>query len=132
MISSAVKHLQQATSRRLLLTATAAAALLLAAPLQEFALLLAQGLTTTLIDLGSGWLALIFAPINNIASLIVPEAIRRNDAVFDFKVSPPFIIDEASLSSNIGSECEQCVFAFVAEHGCLNHTFELPNREQQS
>lgn len=40
-------------------------------PLLEFALLISQFLTMTLIDLGEGWLALVFTPLNNIASLII-------------------------------------------------------------
>ena len=39
-------------------------------PLLEFAILIAQGLGTTLFDLGEGWLALVFLPINNIAGLL--------------------------------------------------------------
>ena len=48
----------------------AACAWALAIP-QEFALLVAQGLSTTLVDLGDSWLAWIFSPVNNIASLLV-------------------------------------------------------------
>ena len=40
-------------------------------PLLEFAVLISQFLTMTLIDLGEGWLALVFMPVNNIASLVV-------------------------------------------------------------
>ena len=40
-------------------------------PLLEFAVLISQFLTMTLIDLGEGWLALVFMPVNNIASLLV-------------------------------------------------------------
>jgi hypothetical protein len=40
-------------------------------PLQEFALLVGQGLTTALIDLGDGWWALVVAPINSVASVLV-------------------------------------------------------------
>ena len=32
---------------------------------------MAQALTTTLIDLGDGWLAWVFSPVNNIAALLV-------------------------------------------------------------
>jgi len=49
----------------------AGAWLLFAIPLLEFAALIAQGLTMTLVDLGEGWLALVFLPVNNIASLLV-------------------------------------------------------------
>ena len=49
--------------------------LLLLVPLQEFGVLIAlfvtDILTITLFDLGEGWLALVFSPVNNIASLIV-------------------------------------------------------------
>jgi hypothetical protein len=48
--------------------------LLLGMPLLEFAVLISQFLTTTLIDLGEGWLALVFTPLNNIASLLVVGA----------------------------------------------------------
>ena len=48
----------------------AAGAWYLAIPL-EVAQLLAQALTTTLIDLGDGWLAWVFSPVNNIAALLV-------------------------------------------------------------
>jgi len=40
-------------------------------PLQEFALLIGQGLTTALIDMGDGWWALVVAPINSVASVLV-------------------------------------------------------------
>jgi hypothetical protein len=43
-------------------------------PLLEFALLISQFLTMTLIDLGEGWLALVFMPINTVASLFVVTA----------------------------------------------------------
>jgi len=43
-------------------------------PLLEFALLVSHFLTMTLIDLGEGWLALVFTPLNNIASLIIVGA----------------------------------------------------------
>jgi len=45
-----------------------------AIPLFEFAVLVAHGLGTTLVDLGEGWLALVFLPVNNIASLMVLTA----------------------------------------------------------
>ena len=52
-----------------------AVSLLLLVPLQEFGVLIAlfvtDILTITLFDLGEGWLALVFSPVNNIASLIV-------------------------------------------------------------
>jgi len=51
-----------------------AGAALLATPLQEFARLLAVGLTTSLIDLGESWLAWIFSPVNMIGSLLVLSA----------------------------------------------------------
>ncbi len=40
-------------------------------PLQEFAFLITQALTITLVDMGDSWLAWLLAPVNNIASLIV-------------------------------------------------------------
>jgi len=40
-------------------------------PLLEFAVLISQFLTMGLLDLGEGWLALVFMPVNNIASLII-------------------------------------------------------------
>ena len=43
-------------------------------PLLEFAVMISNALTTTLIDLGEGWLALAFTPINNIASLVIITA----------------------------------------------------------
>lgn len=43
-------------------------------PLLEFAVLISQFLTTTLVDLGEGWLALVFMPVNNIASLCIVTA----------------------------------------------------------
>ncbi len=56
----------------------AAIAWLLALPLQEFALLISQGLTRSLIDLGDSWLAWLFSPVNKIGSLLVliVQAIR--------------------------------------------------------
>lgn len=44
---------------------------LLALPVQQFVYLTAQFLTTTLINLGDSWVAWVFAPVNNIASLTV-------------------------------------------------------------
>ena len=49
----------------------ASAWLIFAIPLLEFAVLISQGLTMPLVDLGEGWLALVFLPVNNIASLLV-------------------------------------------------------------
>ena len=37
----------------------------------EVAQLITQALTTTLVDLGDSWVAWLFSPINNIASLLV-------------------------------------------------------------
>lgn len=42
-----------------------------AGPLLDFALLVSQFLTNPLIDLGEGWLALVFMPVNNAASITV-------------------------------------------------------------
>lgn len=42
-----------------------------AGPLLEFAVLVSEFLTNPLVDLGEGWLALVFLPINNIASILV-------------------------------------------------------------
>lgn len=42
-----------------------------AMPLLEFAVLISQFLTNPLINLGEGWVALVFLPINNLASLSV-------------------------------------------------------------
>ena len=44
---------------------------LFAGPLLEFAVLISQFLTNPLFDLGTGWLALVLLPINNIASILV-------------------------------------------------------------
>ena len=44
---------------------------LFALPFQEFAQLIMQAFTITLFDLGDSWLAWVFAPVNNIASLLV-------------------------------------------------------------
>ena len=44
---------------------------LFALPLQEFTVLIAQGLTIPLIELGETWIAWVLSPINNIGSLIV-------------------------------------------------------------
>lgn len=40
-------------------------------PLQAFALLLAQGLAITIVDLGDSWVAWVLSPINSVASVIV-------------------------------------------------------------
>lgn len=40
-------------------------------PLQDLALLLGQGLTTALVDMGDGWWALVVSPINSVASVLV-------------------------------------------------------------
>lgn len=44
---------------------------LLAVPVQEFAWLLAQGLTTALVDVGDGWWSVIVSPLNSVASVLV-------------------------------------------------------------
>ena len=43
-------------------------------PLLEFAVLVSEFLTTALFDLGTGWLSLVFLPVNNIASLLILTA----------------------------------------------------------
>lgn len=43
-------------------------------PLLEFAVLVSEFLTMTLVDLGTGWLSLVFLPVNNIASLLILTA----------------------------------------------------------
>ena len=43
-------------------------------PLLEFAVLISQFLTQAIVDLGEGWLALVFMPLNNIASLVLITA----------------------------------------------------------
>jgi len=43
-------------------------------PLLEFAVLISEFLTMTLVDLGEGWLALVFMPVNTIASLFLVTA----------------------------------------------------------
>lgn len=48
--------------------------LILGMPLLEFAVLISQFLATNLIDLGEGWLALVFMPVNSIASLVIVTA----------------------------------------------------------
>lgn len=45
--------------------------LLFTPSLLEFVLLVTEVLTRTLLDLGNGWLAWVFLPINNIASLLI-------------------------------------------------------------
>ena len=42
-----------------------------AIPIQEFPRVVTNFLTTTLIDLGDGWVAWVFSPVNNIAGLLV-------------------------------------------------------------
>ena len=42
-----------------------------AIPLQEVVQLVTQTVSVTLFDLGDGWASWVFAPVNNIASLIV-------------------------------------------------------------
>jgi hypothetical protein len=49
----------------------AGAWLIFGLPLLEFAVLISQFLAMALVDLGEGWLALVFMPINNIASLTI-------------------------------------------------------------
>lgn len=44
---------------------------LFGAPLQEFIILIAQFLSTELIDVGESWLALIVSPLNSVAGLVV-------------------------------------------------------------
>jgi len=64
-------------TRRLLAVAIVAALavltsawLILAMPLLEFGVLLSRVLTTSLIDLGDGWLALLLLPINSLAGVL--------------------------------------------------------------
>ena len=45
-----------------------------AMPMLEFAVMVSQFLTNPLIDLGEGWLGLVFLPVNNLASLVVLAA----------------------------------------------------------
>ena len=47
---------------------------LFSGPLLDFAVLVSQFLTDPLFDLGEGWLALAFMPVNNFASLTVLAA----------------------------------------------------------
>ena len=44
---------------------------LIGTSLLEFAVLISQFLTNPLIELGEGWLALVFLPVNNLASILV-------------------------------------------------------------
>ena len=46
-------------------------ALLLAPSLQEFALVVAWGMTASLFDLGEGWLAWFLMPVNTVGSLVL-------------------------------------------------------------
>lgn len=74
-------HVMSATRKRMLALGAAgvvaAAVVLLSAwvffsmPLLEFAVLVSQFLTNPLVELGEGWLALAFLPVNNIASIVV-------------------------------------------------------------
>lgn len=64
------------TRRNALVTVSASAFLLLAlysvfigVPLQDFTIVLAQILSTNLVDFGEGWLALIVSPLNSVAGL---------------------------------------------------------------
>lgn len=69
------------TRRRLMTMAAAALAgalvvalaawTLIGTSLLEFAVLISQFLTNPLIELGEGWLALVFLPVNNLASILV-------------------------------------------------------------
>ena len=52
----------------------AGAWLIFGLPLLEFAVLISQFFAMALVDLGEGWLALVFMPINNIASLSIVTA----------------------------------------------------------
>ena len=45
-----------------------------AMPMLEFAVMLSEFLANPLVDLGDGWLGLVFLPINNLASLFVLTA----------------------------------------------------------
>jgi hypothetical protein len=58
----------------MIVLAIAACALLLAPSLQDFSLLVARALTTSLIDLGDGWLAIFLSPVNTIGSLLIIAA----------------------------------------------------------
>ena len=74
-------HVMSATRKRLLTMGAAAAAVaaavllsawvFLSMPLLEFAVLVSQFLTNPLVEMGEGWLALIFLPVNNVASITV-------------------------------------------------------------
>jgi small-conductance mechanosensitive channel len=80
LVDEAFTHRVMAKTRRLKFLALAIVAsaifllltiawFLFAMPLLEFALLIVQAFGTTLVDLGEGWLALVFLPVNNVASL---------------------------------------------------------------
>ncbi|NIP18552.1 MAG: hypothetical protein GWM87_10615 [Xanthomonadales bacterium] len=45
--------------------------LLVAPPLRSFTMLVAQGLTTSLVDMGDGWLGILLAPVNTVGSLLI-------------------------------------------------------------
>mgnify|MGYP000305448255 FL=1 len=53
------------------LIAALAAWSLIGISLLEFAVLVSQFLTNPLVELGEGWLALVFLPVNNLASILV-------------------------------------------------------------
>ena len=53
------------------LIAALAAWSLIGISLLEFAVLVSQCLTNPLVELGEGWLALVFLPVNNLASILV-------------------------------------------------------------
>jgi hypothetical protein len=56
------------------LIAALAAWSLIGISLLEFAVLVSQFLTNPLVELGEGWLALVFLPVNNLASILVAAA----------------------------------------------------------
>jgi small-conductance mechanosensitive channel len=64
-----LKYLVSAAAASLAVLVLTIAWLVFAMPLLEFALFVAQAFGTTLVDLGEGWLALVFLPVNNVASL---------------------------------------------------------------
>lgn len=47
------------------------AAHLLVPPLRELSLMISWGLTTSLLDLGDGWFALVASPVNTLGGLLV-------------------------------------------------------------
>lgn len=70
--------------------------------------------------------------IEQIASLDVPSSTRREDAIFELKVAPLLVIDQANLSSDGGGEREYLHVGVGSLQRRLDDAFVLPESQGKS